>query len=184
MPPPLTLVALAALLLGLGPVAPPAAAAETRPIVAVVGFDYSDTSGEIRDQRAEHAARVASFRTDLRNGLTAGGRFTAVELACPAATSCSLATTPPQQLLTAARQAGADFIVFGALHKMSTLVGWGRVDVLEVASGKLVFDRVLSFRGDNDEAFGRAADFAAADILRTLTPAASGEQERPARGIR
>lgn len=159
------------------------------PRIAVAKFDYKDTSGEVRDQTAEHAERLELFRTRLEAGLTAeAGAYVAVPLGCMGRDACSLETLRPELMLRAARAAGADYLVFGGVHKMSTLVGFGRIDVLDVAADRLVFDRVISFRGDTDEAFARAADFVASDILRTLSagPAREADGERPGfeRGIR
>ncbi|ORE93837.1 DUF2380 domain-containing protein [Aurantimonas sp. 22II-16-19i] len=159
------------------------------PRIAVAKFDYKDTSGEVRDQTAEHAARLDLFRTRLEAGLTGDvGAYAAVPLGCMARDACSLETLRPEPMLRAARAAGADYLVFGGVHKMSTLVGFGRIDVLDVAANRLVFDRVISFRGDTDEAFARAADFVARDILRTLSAgparAAGGERAGSERGIR
>ena len=57
--------------------------------VAVIGFDYSDSSGEVEDQSAEHDARVAAFRNQLRDGITASERFEAVELPCVEVSGCT-----------------------------------------------------------------------------------------------
>ena len=158
------------------------ATADTAATVAVIAFDYVDTSGEARDQTQEHASRLADFRTKLRDGLGQDPAFHPVELSCLGRSGCSAATTPPDTLLKEARDDGVDFLVFGGIHKMSTLVGWGRVDVLDVAANRLVSDRIISFRGDSDEAFDRAAEFAAKDILKTLGNSraadASGERKR------
>jgi hypothetical protein len=150
---------------------------------AVAGFDYSDTSGEPGDRAAEHAARTELFRAELRGRLVAvpGGR--AVDLPCTSAGECTAATTSADVLLARARDAKADFVVFGGIQKMSTLIGWGRVDVLDVNSGKLVFDRVISFRGDSDEAFQRAAKFAAKDILESVIAMPAARVPEPGQGI-
>jgi hypothetical protein len=151
------------------PLASPALSADADPIstVAIAGFDYSDSSGEPGDRSVEHLARTRLFAADLERRLTTGTGLESVPLPCAAA-ACTAATMPPDALLADARSVSADILVFGRIHKMSTLVGWGRVDVLDIASGTLLFDRVISFRGDNDEAFERAAAFAAKDILRTI----------------
>ncbi len=162
-------------------------AAAAEPTVAVAHFDYTDTSGEVRDQTAEHAARLKAFRSRLETRLAEGGTYVAVDLGCPSADACSLGTLRAEPLLRRAREAGADYLVFGEVHKMSTLVGFGRIDVLDVDADRLVFDRVISFRGDTDEAFDRAADFAATDILRTLaepSTAHAGAANGPGRGLR
>ncbi|MGC1683949.1 MAG: hypothetical protein WA760_21745 [Pseudolabrys sp.] len=43
--------------------------------VVVADFDYSDSSGEIADQRAEHAVRVNAFAALLRNRLADEGKY-------------------------------------------------------------------------------------------------------------
>ena len=172
-----------ALALSLADVAPASAqAADNGPAsVAVIGFDYSDSSGEVEDQSAEHAARVAAFRHQLRDGITASGRFRAVELPCVETSGCTRGTARADHLLKEAREAGANYLVFGSIHKMSTLVGGGRVDVLDVESDRILIDRILSFRGDNDDAFARAAGFAAKDIVKTLAEGDAARQRQAGR---
>ncbi|MEX6505313.1 DUF2380 domain-containing protein [Jiella sp. M17.18] len=150
--------------------AAPTVAAKEPARLAVLAFDYSDTSGEVRDQSADHTRRLAEFRKGLRDRLTAGSAFRAVELPCVETEHCSAGNTPPAELLKRARAAGVDYLVFGKIHKMSTLVGWGRVEVLDVSDDHLVSDHVISFRGDTDEAYERAATFTARDILRGFGP--------------
>ena len=101
-----------ALALSLADVAPASAqAADNGPAsVAVIGFDYSDSSGEVEDQSAEHAARVAAFRNQLRDGITASGRFRAVELPCVETSGCTRGTARADHLLKEAREAGADVL--------------------------------------------------------------------------
>ena len=41
--------------------------------VAVADFDYVDSSGEVRDQSAEHSARVAQFAKLVRDSLGGQG---------------------------------------------------------------------------------------------------------------
>ncbi|MER0239667.1 DUF2380 domain-containing protein [Fulvimarina sp. MAC8] len=138
--------------------------------VSVIGFDYSDTSGEPRDQTAEHAKRVRDFSVKLAETIGADANLDIVSLPCSqAAKMCTRGSIDADAPLSEARDAGADYLVFGGIQKMSTLVGWGRVDVLDVEADRLIVDRVLSFRGDNDAAFEQAARFAAKDIVRTLS---------------
>ncbi|MBO0903930.1 DUF2380 domain-containing protein [Jiella sonneratiae] len=158
-------------------------------MVAVAKFDYADTSGEARDQTAAHAERLAVFRDRLEAELVEAGSLDKVTLACMtgAASGCSLAALRAEPLLGEAKRAGADYLVYGGIHKMSTLVGFGRVDVLDVAKNRVVFDRVITFRGDTDDAFRRAAAFVATDIRRTLTgdPSAAADAGKDeTRGVR
>src|SRR5258706_7525062 len=58
--------------------------------IAVIDFDYVDTSGEARDQRGEHEARLAAFMLALKGDLAQRGSFPLVTPAC-APDPCSLA---------------------------------------------------------------------------------------------
>ena len=66
-----------------------------------------------------------------------------------------------------ARAAGARFVVLGGVHKMSTLVQWAKIQIADEEQGQVVFDRLLTFRGDTDEAWQRAESFLARDVLQS-----------------
>jgi hypothetical protein len=128
--------------------------------VAVADFDNDDTAGEDSTRNAQHAARVDAFAGLLRDKLTAQGKYKVVSLTCPAS-RCSAGTVPPDDLLQAARQAGARILIYGGIHKTSTLVQWALMQAVDLQQRKLLLDRRFSFRGDSDEAFRRAAAFMA-----------------------
>jgi Protein of unknown function (DUF2380) len=73
------------------------------------------------------------------------------------------------ELGAAARRAGARLVVYGGIRKQSTLVQWGRIQVLDVDSNQLLLERVVTFRGDTDMAFSRAAAFVG-DMVREAMP--------------
>jgi len=135
---------------------PPAAYAKTT--VAVAAFDYTDTSGEARDQQAAHAARLAGLQQALRDGLDKTGRFTTVSVTC-AIPPCTADTMDAASLTGDARKHGAAILVFGGVHKISTLIQWGRLAVVDVGSGKTLLNRSLTFRGDSDDAWQHAASY-------------------------
>jgi hypothetical protein len=135
------------------------------PSLAIVALDYIDTSGEVRDQQADHARRLKVFVESLRNDLATNGRFRVVTLDCPQA-RCTASSSPQDELVAAAGKAGAAYLLVGGIHKMSTLVQWAKVAVLDVSMQKVVFDRLLTFRGDDDASWRRAEEFLAHDILR------------------
>lgn len=134
----------------------PALAEEIK--VAVADFDYIDTSGEPADQRDAHAARIAAFADILREGLDSEITFEVVPMTC-AEPPCTPMTMSQNAFVQAVRDAGAQVVVYGGVHKMSTLVQTGKVHVLDVEAEKLLVDRSFTFRGDNDTAFQRAAAF-------------------------
>lgn len=150
---------LAALALGQaqGSAAAPAA-------LVVLEFGYLDTSGEQRDQRAEHAARLSEMRKSLGSQLSTGDRFRVVALpdhpteACVENSSC---------LLGEAREAGADLVLTGTIHKISTMASQMWVGMFDAKTGERVFYRQMSFRGDTDEAWRRASAYLAREIAKS-----------------
>jgi hypothetical protein len=52
---------------------------------------------------------------------------------------------------------------------MSTLIQWGTVRVVDVREKQLLLNRLFSFRGDNDEAYRKAAKFIG-ETLQSVTP--------------
>lgn len=135
---------------------------------AVIAFDFSDSSGEPDDLSEEHAARMAHFQRTLEADLDDRDELEAVTLPCMAA-DCTVSTMPADELLEESRQAGVDFLVFGSIHKISTLIGSGRLFVLDAHADELILQRAISFRGDTDEAFRRAASFAAREVTESIT---------------
>ena len=150
------------------------------PSLAVAEIDYVDTSGEVIDQSADHRRRLRAFEASLRGDLTASGKLRSVALDCPP-NACSIGDIDANQLIGKAQAAGADFLLIGALHKVSTLVQWAKFDMIDVKSQKLSFERLVSFRGDNDEAWRRAEAFIVRDIMdrEFMRPAAASLPRSP-----
>ncbi len=128
--------------------------------IAVIDFDYFDTSGEPTDQTGAHAALLKDFMERLRGDLEASGKYRVVALACPDA-PCSAAANDPRALVAQAGKAGARLLLYGGVHKMSTLVQWAKVGLVDLETDRLIDDRWLSFRGDSPEAWRRAESFLA-----------------------
>jgi hypothetical protein len=126
--------------------------------VAVVDFNYRDTSGEERDQRQEHETRLRDFMTALRGDLAARGKIIVSAKCDPA--PCSV-DRPAAELLRAAREAGAGVVLVGTVQKFSTLIQNAKVEAIDTGSERIVLDKVFSFRGDNDESWRRAENFIA-----------------------
>ena len=72
-------------------------------------------------------------------------------------------------LLAAAREARADILLIGGVHKMSTLVQWAKIEAIDARTGRIVLDKLFSFRGDTDEAWRQAEAFIF-DELTALRP--------------
>ena len=156
-------------LIGLGALASAALADNRAASLAVANFDFKDTSGEIRDQTAEHDARLKAFGAALQHGLSDNQKINLVALPCQAE-QCTVRDPGLADLSTQARTAGARYLLIGQVHKMSTLVGWVKFAVLDLSDNKTVCDRYLTYRGDTDEAWRRAAEFTTRDIGEHCIP--------------
>ncbi|MDS9468406.1 DUF2380 domain-containing protein [Paracoccus sp. MBLB3053] len=116
-----------------------------------------DTSNEAVDQSADHARRQQAFADRLASELS-GTVVSSAEVAdaCPRETAACLL-----ELLAAKSAERGLFIV---VQKTSMLILQVFADLVEVDSQKLISHRELSFRGDNDEGWNRAADFLAGQL--------------------
>jgi hypothetical protein len=71
-----------------------------------------------------------------------------------------------------AAEGGAGIRVIGGIRKASTLVQWAKVAVIDVGANRVLFDRLYTFRGDNDVAWDRARAFISEDIRAVLAGSA------------
>ncbi|MBR0799150.1 DUF2380 domain-containing protein [Bradyrhizobium jicamae] len=146
------LVLLALALLGVsagpGPVRADAGPATTPALgVSIDDFNYLDTSGEVTDQAAVHEKRLEEFMQGLRADVAAEPRYRLV--------------APGE----------ARIRIVGGVQKMSTLIGWVKVALVDTVANRLVFERRYSFRGDSDQAWDRARIFVSRDVLAALAEA-------------
>ena len=134
------------------------------PVVAVAEIQYVDTSGEVIDQSADHFRRLREFEASLRTDLAASGKIQNVALDCPP-NACSVGDIEADQLLVKAQAAGAAYLLISSFHKVSTLVQWAKFDIIDVKTRNVVFNRLVTFRGDNDKAWRHAESFIVREIL-------------------
>lgn len=139
------------------------APAEPGIAVAVANFDFLDTSGEAKDQSETHDRRLKALSDFLRQQLAASGKLELIKL-CEAA-QCTATDPGFEQLAQQAKQAGARFVVIGVVKKTSTLIGWVEYSVLGVDDQRAVCGELITYRGDTDESWRRAAKFSAGQIV-------------------
>ena len=133
------------------------------PGLALLDFNYVDTSGETRDQTAEHQKRLDAFMLALRQDVTASQKYRMVVATCrPIA--CQVGQSALTELQDAAREAGAKILMMGGVHKMSTLIQNARVMAVDLETNAVVLDKLVTFRGDTDESWQRAEAFIAQQI--------------------
>jgi hypothetical protein len=147
----------------------PASFAGTAPALAIVRFDFRDTSGEVRDQTAEHEARLNIFEATLEASLSDGQKVHPVAMVCGPG-QCSLKKSGVEALSVKAKAGGARYLLVGEVQKMSTLIGWVKFAVLDLEDNKTTCDRYLTYRGDTDEAWRRAAQFTADNVVNHCIP--------------
>jgi Protein of unknown function (DUF2380) len=58
--------------------------------------------------------------------------------------------------------------IIGGIRKMSTLVQWAKVAIIDVGSNRVLSDKLYTFRGDDDQAWDRARAFISEDIRTVL----------------
>jgi hypothetical protein len=134
------------------------------PVLAVAEIQYIDTSGEVVDQSADHFRRLREFEAGMRTDLAASGKVKSVALDCQP-NACSIGDIGADQLLTKAQGAGAGYLLISSFHKLSTLVQWAKFDLVDVKTHNVVFNRLVTFRGDNDRAWQHAESFIVREIL-------------------
>jgi hypothetical protein len=140
-----------------------ASRADDRASIAIAKFDYIDTSGEVQDQTGKHTALIAEFMQALSADVGRGTKFRVVSLLCNGQ-PCAGDGSDRSELIPRAREAGAKFLLFGGIHKQSTLIQWAKVEVVDIDRDKLVYDRLFTFRGDDANAWRRAEEFLAKDL--------------------
>ncbi|HJT12570.1 MAG TPA: DUF2380 domain-containing protein [Dongiaceae bacterium] len=133
--------------------------------VAVIEFDYIDPSGGVVEQEQVAAERLRTLVQQVRDGLDQSERYRIVTLECDPA-PCSAGRTDPDELIAKAQAAGARLLVFGGIQKMNAVVQYGNAEVVDLEADRLVFDRNIAFRNDNDEAWRQAAKYLVAELMK------------------
>lgn len=146
----------------------PVAAKDEAPTIAVLPFEIEDTSGEVGPPD-RHDAMLKGVTRAVSDKIEAKGLYRVV----PAdKVANAIAEVDPGTALRGcngcefdiAKIAGGDFVMIGWFYKVSTLVGTLHIIVKDVATGGTVYAHVFDFRGDNEEAWQRAADY----MIRSL----------------
>ena len=125
--------------------------------LAIAPVKMLDTSREARDQRSDHDRRVALMETILADQLSATlVSREEIAAACPRETT--------ECLVAALRERGAERGLFIVVQKTSTLILQAFASLVDLEGERLVTHTELSFRGDNDEAWQKAAHFLAGKL--------------------
>ncbi len=130
-----------------------------------------DTSGETPSRAKEHEDRLLVLAQYLSMALVENGIYAVVD-ATPIRAEITKARIVRLSEcngceLDLARMVHADRVLTGEVDKVSTLIGSLHISIVDVATGQHVFSRVLSFRGDTDEAWQHAARFFVRELQST-----------------
>nr|WP_163502111.1 DUF2380 domain-containing protein [Halomonas socia] len=141
-----------------------------KPALALAHFDFRDTSGEVHDQSAEHEARLTSLNETLHAGLAGNPEVALVDLTCEME-RCTHRSPGLAALAGQAKAAGAQYLLIGEIHKVSTLIGRGDLAVLDLNDNNtFACEQRLSYRGDSDEAWQRMAQYTLRHIEESCLP--------------
>lgn len=125
--------------------------------LAIPPVKMLDTSREARDQQADHDRRIALMEGILAEELS-GQLVSRADIAA----ACPRETT--ECLVAALREKGAERGLFIVVQKTSTLILQAFASLVDLEGEKLVTHTELSFRGDNDESWQKAAHFLAGKL--------------------
>lgn len=164
---------LAAAFLVFGLLSQAGASAEPPPKLAVLPFEIQDTSGEVGEP-SRHEAMLANLTQFIARRVSASGIFSVadevrVNDAVVTADSGTYLRSCNGCELDIAKSVGADAVMIGWVYKVSTLVGTLHVVIKDVPTGKTIYAHVFDFRGDNEKAWHRAADYMVRGLDRRIT---------------
>lgn len=125
--------------------------------LAILPVKMLDTSDEARDQTADHDRRLDLMAQILAEEMP-GTLISREDIAA----ACPRETT--ECLVAALRERGAERGLFIVVQKSSTLILQAFASLVDLEAERLVTHTELSFRGDNDEAWRRAAHFLADNL--------------------
>jgi hypothetical protein len=143
--------------------------------LAVLPFEIDDNSGEI-GAPDRHDAMLSGLTRLVGEGIAASNLFDVVD---PERVKEAVAAENPGTHLRKcngceldiAKRVSADRVMIGWIFKMSSLVLSLHVVVKDVATGQIVYAKTFDFRGDNEKAWKRAADYMVAALQKQLKPA-------------
>ena len=147
-----------------------AAPAHAAAKVVVFDLEILDTSGE--PTNPDHAGRLDRMTGVLRDGLKASGRYDVIGVR-----DTAVAAEVPTSLRSCngcerdlGRKAGADIVVTGFIHKISTLILNVQIIMRDIDSGDTIASGLVDIRGDNERSWRHGIDWLLRHRLPTSAP--------------
>lgn len=119
--------------------------------VAEIGFIDSAGAPDTK-QKKSRVARAKKFAEALRKDLGADGKFKIVTLDC-GKDPCSIANQTPEDLIAAAKKAGARVLLYGSVQKLNPAI---QAQAVDIEAAKLVFNQSIDLGGDDAKSWQRA----------------------------
>jgi len=132
------------------------------PKVAVFDFELVDTSlqGEMYGPRSDEHDRLLHAGEQLRNDLSASGRFQVIDIApVNAAAHGSNLQACGGCDVRFGEKLGADLVITGVVQKVSNLILNINIYVRDVHTGQLIAAASTDMRGNTDESWSRAMNY-------------------------
>jgi hypothetical protein len=145
-------------------VVPTSAAWAAEPVtigIAEIGF-LDSTGAPDKKQKKARIERAKKFAEALRKDLGSDGKFKIVSLDC-GADPCSVANQPPEDLIAAAKKAGARVLVYGSVQKANPEI---LAQALDIDAAKLVFNQAIALSGDDAKSWQHAQHDLAEALLK------------------
>lgn len=145
-----------------------------RSSLAVLPFEINDTSGEAGGP-ARHEEMLRRLTRFVGERVAASGMYEVVPQervanAVAEVNSGTFLRGCNGCELDIGRRAGADQVMIGWFWKVSTLIGTLHIEIKDVATGRTTYAKVFDFRGDNDKAWQRAADYMVGTLCKATQP--------------
>jgi len=130
------------------------------PKVAVLDFELVDTSlqGEMYGPRSDEHDRLIHAGDQLRNDLSASGRFQVIAPVNAAAHGSNLQACGGCDVRFG-EKLGADLVITGVVQKVSNLILNMNIYLRDVHSGQIVTAMSADLRGNTDESWTRAMSY-------------------------
>ena len=148
---------------GLGLAQPAVKAADVRSMV-VAGFELLEDHPQ-PELAADHTRRLAALEAQLRQGLTGAGLYRLVDTDA-SRTAITKLRGEHAHLFDCAgcaqeigQAAGADIVLLGWVQKVSQLILNLNVELRDTASDRVLLNKSVDMRGNNDLSWQRATAF-------------------------
>jgi len=129
--------------------------------LVVLPFEIQDTSGEV-GPADRHDAMLGRLTALVRDAIAAGQLYRVqpkdlTDRAVEAVNANTFLRNCNGCEVDIAKRLNANYVLVGWIYKVSTLILALHVNVKDAMTGKTIYARAFDFRGDNDEAYARAA---------------------------